>query len=77
VWDSDQEEDNKALYKHNFKFSGALSLLRYGVPVDIMGGYATQTLIAGKNFRPTDGFEVGIRLYYSLLINPFDLIFGK
>ncbi|MBK7973277.1 MAG: hypothetical protein IPK07_08365 [Deltaproteobacteria bacterium] len=77
VWDSDQEEDNKALYKHNFKFTGALSLLRYGVPVDIMGGYQTQTLIAGKNFRPTDGFEVGLRLYYSLLINPLDLIFGK
>ncbi len=77
VWDSDQEEDNEALFKHNFKFSGQLSLLRYGVPVDLTGGYVTQTLIAGENFRPVNGFEVGIRLYYSLLVNPIDLIFGN
>ncbi len=77
VWDSEQEDDNKALYKHNFKFSGQLSLLRYGLPLDFVGGYMSQTLIPGHNFRPADGFDIGFRLYYSLLINPFDLIFGK
>ena len=52
-------------------------LLRYGVPFDIFGGYVAQSWLPGKNFRPANGFEVGLRLYYSVFINPIDLIFGE
>ena len=76
VWDSEQEEDNRALYKNSITLGLNPSLLRVGVPVDLTAAYLSQTWLPGRAFRPTDAWQIGARLYYSVYLNPLDLILG-
>ena len=73
-WDDEQEADGLNKEQRRFTFAGkvTVSLLRYGLPLDIFATYMNQDLIKGKNFRPITGFELGFRIYYSFdAYNPF------
>lgn len=78
AYNQDQEFRNLAREKYTFNFGGRISLLRLGIPMDVYGNYNDQSLIAGKNFRPQTGFEIGLRLYgpspFAFLV---DWIMGK
>lgn len=72
VWNDDMEEDHAAADKFTLGAKVTLSLLRYGIPLDLFGRYSNQEIIAGKNFRPVIGWEIGARIYYSLDVFPLD-----
>lgn len=78
AYNQDQEFRNLAREKYTFNFGARVSLLRFGVPLDVFGAYTDQSLVPGKNFRPQTGFEVGVRLYgpspFAFLV---DWIMGK
>ncbi|MFC1889630.1 hypothetical protein ACFL4G_07735 [Thermodesulfobacteriota bacterium] len=72
VWNDEKEEDNAAADKFTLGGKVTLSLLRYGIPLDIYAKYSNQEIIAGKNFTPIIGWGLGARIYYSLDFFPLD-----
>lgn len=61
LWDWDREKLWRPGEKNVFKFTGTVSLLRLGIPVQLYASYRTQDLIPGRYTRPANVFTGGVR----------------
>lgn len=63
LWDWDREKYWRPGFKNIFRAQATVSLLRVGVPLQIFLNGRTQTLLAGRNVRPSSTVSGGLRLF--------------
>jgi len=61
LWDWDREKLWQPGEKNVFKFTGTVSLLRLGVPIQLYASYRTQDIVPGRFTRPANVFTGGVR----------------
>lgn len=62
LWEWDREQYWRPGYKNLLRAHATVSLLRFGLPLQLYVNARTQTLIPGKNVRPADTATAGIRV---------------
>lgn len=62
LWEWDREKYWRPGFKNILRGTLTASFVRVGVPVQAYASYRTQTLIPGKNVRPSNVLSLGIRL---------------
>jgi len=62
LWDWDREKFWRPGYKNRLGVGAVVSLVRVGVPLQLYASYRTQTLIPGKNVRPSNTLTGGVRM---------------
>ncbi len=65
LWDWDHEKSWQPGDKTTVRFSATVSLLRLGVPLQLVATYRTQGLIPGRYTRAADAFLFGARTVFS------------
>lgn len=62
LWEWDREKYWQPGFKNIFRGFVTLSLLRFGLPLQLYATGRTQTLVPGKNVRPSETLSAGIRV---------------
>ncbi len=62
LWDYDREKLWQPGEKNVFKFTGTVSLLRVGAPLQLYVSYRTQDLLPGRFTRPANVLTAGVRV---------------
>jgi hypothetical protein len=61
LWDWDREKVWQPGEKNVFRFTGTVSLLRLGLPLQVYASYRSQDIIPGRFTRPANVFTAGVR----------------
>lgn len=62
LWEWDREQYWGPGFKNILRLNATVSLLRFGLPLQVYASGRTQNLIPGKNVRPADTVQAGMRV---------------